>query len=120
MLVYVQLSDAERMLPPILPGHPVYHEEKDVTHSWCSYGRLFPLETESGAYFPFEEVVRAWLGGGTGEGRDASASSKNENEWSGWVSLEVFHRDMKEESERPDKWARRGQMSWERLKAYLD
>ena len=59
--MYIQLSDAEKMSPPILPGHPAYQETKDETHSWCTYGRLFPLETEKGAYLPIEGLSRAWL-----------------------------------------------------------
>ncbi|KAJ9617299.1 hypothetical protein H2200_001020 [Cladophialophora chaetospira] len=101
-IIYVQLSDAEKMVPPILPGHEVYSEEKDGTHSWCTYGRIFPLEVERGAYLPMEDILKTWL-----------VSSG----WSGWVSMEVFHRDMKKEENGPEEWARRGKTSWDRIES---
>ncbi|KAK6387352.1 hypothetical protein LTS17_000619 [Exophiala oligosperma] len=103
-IVYVQLSDAERMSPPIWPGHPAYHEDKYGVHSWCTYGRLFPREDEQGAYLPMEDITHAWL---------------VRKGWKGWVSLEVFHRDMKMEERDPEYWARRGKASWESLKTSL-
>ncbi|KAI1609411.1 xylose isomerase-like protein [Exophiala viscosa] len=98
-IIYMQLSDAERMSPPILPGHPAYHEDKDGTHSWCTYGRLFPFEGEHGAYLPMKEIMSAWLEG---------------SGYRGWVSMEVFHRSMKEKDLGPDYWAHRGRVSWDK------
>ncbi|KEF56954.1 uncharacterized protein A1O9_07144 [Exophiala aquamarina CBS 119918] len=103
-IIYVQLSDAEKLSPPILPGHPAYHDQKDGPHLWCMYARLFPLESEKGAYLPIEEIARAWL---------------IDSKWTGWVSMEVFHRDMKAESADPEHWAARGRQSWEKLKSVL-
>ncbi|KAK7210905.1 hypothetical protein V2G26_018083 [Clonostachys chloroleuca] len=62
-IIYVQLSDGEKMDPPILPGHPAYKEDDEATFSWCLYGRVFPLEAEEGAYFPLKEILQAWLFG---------------------------------------------------------
>lgn len=103
-IIYVQLSDAEKLSSPILPGHPAYHDLKDGPHSWCTYGRLFPLETEKGGYLPMEDISRAWL---------------IDIGWTGWVSMEIFHRDMKVESADPEHWALRGRNSWEKLKGTL-
>lgn len=103
-IVYIQLSDAEKLSTPILPGHPAYHELKDGAHSWCSYGRLFPLETEKGAYLPMEDISRAWL---------------IDSGWTGWVSMEIFHRTMELEGADPEHWALRGQTSWDKLKKAL-
>lgn len=103
-ILYIQLSDAEKMSPPILPGHPAYQVNKDGPHAWCLYGRLFPLEGEKDAYFPMKEILRAWL---------------RDKQWSGWVSMEVFHRDMNQESQGPESWARRGQTSWDRVMKIL-
>jgi sugar phosphate isomerase/epimerase len=102
-IFYIQLSDAERMRPPILPGHEAYSAEKDGVHSWCTYGRLFPFEHDKGAYLPVERVAAAWL-------RDSGWDG------AGWVSMEVFHRDMKREENGPEEWAARGKASWEKLK----
>ena len=103
-IIYIQLSDAERVDPPILPGHAAYNENKDGVHSWCTYGRLFPLETEKGAYLPMEGISRTWL---------------KESGWKGWVSMEIFHRDMKREESGPEEWATRGRESWDRLLAAI-
>ncbi|OCT52481.1 3-dehydroshikimate dehydratase [Cladophialophora carrionii] len=94
-IFYVQLSDAERMTPPILPGHEAYSGEKDGVHSWCTYGRLFPLEDDKGAYLPVGRVVEAWL-------RDSGWGDGN-----GWGY---------EEECGPEAWAARGRASWEKLK----
>lgn len=103
-IIYVQLSDAEKLSPPLLPGHPAYNEEWDGPHSWNNYGRLFPLESEEGAYLPMEEIVRTWL---------------IDSGWTGWVSLEIFHRDLKIADNGPEYWAQRGRRSWDKLKDIL-
>ncbi|EXJ70131.1 uncharacterized protein A1O5_07204 [Cladophialophora psammophila CBS 110553] len=105
-IVYVQLSDAERLAPPILPGHAAYSEHQDGVHSWCRYGRLFPLERARGAYLPVLDVARTWL--------------KDSGWTDGWVSMEVFHRDMEREGSGPEHWAERGRRSWEELVKRLD
>ncbi|TFK55959.1 putative AP endonuclease, family 2 [Heliocybe sulcata] len=100
----VQLGDAEKMDPPILPGHPAYQEGRDVAATWGAYGRLFPLEHDRGAYLPMMDILKVWL---------------IQKGWHGWVSLEVFHREMKEESMGPDILARRGIESWKKLRKLL-
>ena len=99
-IIYVQLSDGERADPPILPGHPAYRPEKHSTQSWCMHGRIFPYEEEYGAYLPLDEILRGWL---------------IESEWSGWVSMEVFHHSMDEENIGPEIWAERARKSWNRV-----
>lgn len=99
-IIYIQLSDAERMIPPILPDHEAYSKEKDGAYSWCTYGRLFPFEVENGAYLPMEDILKTWL---------------DSSDRRGWVSMEIFHRDMKEEKHGPESWATRGKRSWEKV-----
>ncbi|KZT20387.1 putative AP endonuclease, family 2 [Neolentinus lepideus HHB14362 ss-1] len=96
----IQLGDAEKMDPPILPGHPAYQEGRDVAATWAAYGRLFPLEQDRGAYLPLVDILKVWL---------------VEKGWHGWVSLEIFHREMKEEYMGPETAARRGIESWKNL-----
>ncbi|KAJ3545830.1 hypothetical protein NM208_g2315 [Fusarium decemcellulare] len=103
-IIYIQLSDGEKMSPPILPGHPVYRADEDSTYSWCLYGRVFPLEAEEGAYFPLEGILRAWL---------------IESGWKGWVSMETFHRDMDQRTITPGAWAARAVKSWDRITRLL-
>lgn len=103
-IFYVQLSDAEKLEQPLSPGHPGYKQEWahwDATMHWCVWGRLFPFETEHGAYFPMDEVLRLWL---------------KDKQWNGWVSMEIFHRDMDKESVGPEVFADRGYKSWLKVK----
>ncbi|KAJ9615907.1 hypothetical protein H2200_001984 [Cladophialophora chaetospira] len=103
-MFYLQLSDAERLEQPLSPGHPGYKPEWahwDATMHWCVWGRLFPLETEHGAYFPMDEILVLWLKG---------------KQWKGWVSMEIFHRDMVKESVGPEILAERGYKSWLKVK----
>jgi 4-hydroxyphenylpyruvate dioxygenase len=101
---YIQLSDAERCRPPLLPGHPAYSLDKYPSHSWCTWGRLFPGEVSEGACFPMAEMCHAML---------------MHSGWDGWVSMEIFHRKMKDETADPGHWARRGRASWDRLGSSL-
>lgn len=103
-IFYIQLSDAERAIPPILPGHPAYKEDEHVTYSWCLYSRIFPLEEEHGAYLPMEQILLTWLG---------------ESKWTGWVSMEVFHYSMDDKDKKPDVWATRAISSWDKVQALL-
>lgn len=99
-IFYIQLSDAERCQPPLLPGHLAYSPQKDPSHSWCSWGRLFPGEASEGAYLPMANICHAML---------------VQKGWHGWVSLEIFHRKMKDEAANPEYWAKRGRASWDQL-----
>jgi sugar phosphate isomerase/epimerase len=95
-IFYLQLSDAEKQEKPILPGHPAFDINKDPTETWCFHGRLFPYQSDMGAYFPLDDIIRAWL---------------KEKGWSGYCSMEIFHRDMKEKHG-PEFWAPEGAKSW--------
>ncbi|KIX94578.1 uncharacterized protein Z520_09624 [Fonsecaea multimorphosa CBS 102226] len=103
-IFYLQLSDAERLEQPLGPGHQAYKAEWahwDATMHWCVWGRLFPYETEYGAYFPLDDILRLWL---------------VEMGWKGWVSMEMFHRDEDKESVGPELLAERGYQSWQKIK----
>lgn len=103
-IFYLQLSDAERLEQPLSPNHPGYKPEWshwDATMHWCVWGRLFPYETEHGAYFPMDEILRLWL---------------KEKQWKGWVSMEIFHREMANEPAGPEVLAERGYKSWLKIK----
>ncbi|KAF2717798.1 putative AP endonuclease, family 2 [Polychaeton citri CBS 116435] len=99
-VAFVQLSDVERMDPPV-SFNTLRKAGKHYAWYWCSWGRLFPLEAEEGAYLPMIGICRAWL---------------VDLGWTGWVSMETFHRKMTDEKTRPDHWAERGMKSWNRLK----
>ncbi|KAA8915553.1 hypothetical protein TRICI_002292 [Trichomonascus ciferrii] len=103
-IFYLQLSDAEKQDKPILPGHPAFDINKDPTETWCFHGRLFPYQTDMGAYFPLDDILRAWL---------------KEKGWSGYCSMEIFHRDMKERLG-PEFWAREGAKSWKTVLSKLE
>ncbi len=103
-IFYIQLSDAEKATPPLLPGHPAFREDQAVLHSWCLWGRIFPLEKEYGAYLPMEEILVAWL---------------LQSGWTGWVSMETFHHSMAEEKNGSDIWAERAKLSWDKVQMML-
>jgi sugar phosphate isomerase/epimerase len=94
-LAFVQLSDGERMDPPLLKKD--MQPKQHYSQHWCMWGRLFPYERDLGAYFPMEAACRCLL-------RDIG--------WVGWVSMETFHREMSKEELRPEHWAQRGVKSW--------
>ncbi|OQU99826.1 hypothetical protein CLAIMM_05404 [Cladophialophora immunda] len=103
-IFYLQLSDAEKLKQPLNASHEAYKAEWahwDATMHWCVWGRLFPYETEYGAYFPLEDILRLWL---------------VEKGWKGWVSMEIFHRDEDKESVGPEVLAERGYKSWLKIK----
>ena len=104
-IFYVQLSDGELADPPILPGHVAYSEDKHLLSSWCMHGRIFPLEAEYGAYLPMKDILLTWL---------------LESGWKGWVSMEVFHYSMDEESQGPKVWTDRATESWSRVLELLE
>ena len=98
-IALIQLSDVERMEPRLelknlKPG-------QHYSQYWCMWGRLFPFEQEYGAYLPMAESCRCLF---------------NELGFTGWVSMEIFHRDMSAEQHRPGTWAERGSKSWSSVK----
>jgi sugar phosphate isomerase/epimerase len=103
-LFYVQLSDAERFDPPFSKSHPWYVEGEAPEFTWSKHARPYPLETELGGYTPVTEVLQAWL---------------VEKGFSGWVSMEIFDRRMRDEKYKPETAAARGWKSWEKLQAVL-
>jgi sugar phosphate isomerase/epimerase len=103
-IFFIQLSDGEKVDPPLLPGHPYFEADKDPSILWCVWGRLFPFEADKGAYLPMKVILDTWL-------RDKG--------WQGWVSFELFHRDEKEEVNGPEIFAERGIESWKKVLASL-
>ncbi|KAL4804093.1 xylose isomerase-like protein [Aspergillus unguis] len=99
-LFYVQLSDAERFDPPFSKHHAWYTEGEATEFSWSKHGRPFPLEREFGGYTPVADVVRAWI---------------VESGFTGWVSMEIFDRRMRDEGYKIETAAQRGWESWQML-----
>ncbi|EXJ88838.1 hypothetical protein A1O3_01902 [Capronia epimyces CBS 606.96] len=99
-LFYVQLSDGELFDPPYHPGHPFFDPALDPRASWSRHARPFPLEVESGAYFPSAEFLRSIL---------------LDKHYTGWLSLEVFDRRTREEHAGLEPAAIRAERSWKRL-----
>ncbi|GAA6033116.1 hypothetical protein JCM8097_002952 [Rhodosporidiobolus ruineniae] len=115
---YLQLADAERLDLPLLPLGTPSPAEEERGKSFCEYHvdgqqpcmtwsrncRLFPKETERGAYLPVLECYKAFL----------------ELGFEGYVSLELFTRYMNDPSPSiPQEHAQRGWQSWERLQKKL-
>jgi 4-hydroxyphenylpyruvate dioxygenase len=98
---YVQVVDAERLDRPLVEGHEFYSAEQPCRMSWSRNCRLFYGEQDRGAYLPVLDIARA-IFQGLG--------------YTGWVSLELFHRRMADTDEVvPRELASRGAASWKKL-----
>ncbi|KAJ6185054.1 hypothetical protein N7519_006355 [Penicillium mononematosum] len=104
-IFYVQLSDAERFEPPYSLAHPwaLPGEAKEFT--WSKHARPFPLEVEFGAYLPVVEIARAWI---------------VEVGFEGWVSMEVFDRNMRDGRVSPEMAAKRGVEAWRKVQIEME
>ncbi|KAJ7709005.1 putative 4-hydroxyphenylpyruvate dioxygenase [Mycena rosella] len=100
-LFYVQLSDAERLDPPLSPTH-LYHDATQKPNiQWSRNARLFPCEEARGGYLPVEAVAKVLF---------------EDMGFRGWVSMEVFSRTMSDpHPATPRAHAERGIESWKTL-----
>lgn len=102
---YVQLSDAERLSAPLIEGHEFYHSEQPPRMSWSRNARLFPGEEERGGYFPVLEIARAIV---------------NDLGYRGWISMEIFSRDLHRSDEGvPEEYAERAMASYRKVRVKL-
>lgn len=104
-IFFIQLSDGEKFDPPFSKKHPWYLEGEAPQFTWSRHARPFPYEAEFGAYMPVADVARAWI---------------VEKGYSGWVSMEIFDRRMRDESCRVEHSAMRCMKSWKMLNNELD
>ena len=102
---YVQLSDAEKLDPPLGVGHEFYHPTQPPHMSWSRNARLFPFEERLGGYMPVVAIAKAIV---------------NELGYRGWMSMEIFHRELLEGDERiPEQFAGRAMRSYEKVREAL-
>ncbi|KAL2204159.1 xylose isomerase-like protein [Sarocladium strictum] len=100
-IIYVQMSDAVRLDPPLSESHPWYRPEQKPWMQWSRNGRVFPLEPENGGFMPAHEILRTVV---------------FEMGFRGWVSMEMFHASMAEAEEGlPKKQGERAMRSWKRI-----
>lgn len=100
-IFYVQLSDAERLMPPLGKTHHFYVQDQKPRMSWSRNARLFPFETDRGAYLPIARICRAIF---------------VQLKWQGWVSMEIFSQTLYDNRpETPRCHASRAARSWERI-----
>lgn len=102
---YVQLSDGERFVPLLAPGHRFYQEDFPPSLSWSRNMRPLPLEEDLGAYLPVAAIAEAWL---------------KRKGWKGIVSIEIFDWRMRDESKRPSENVRRAVASMQKLSTALE
>ncbi|ETS79985.1 hypothetical protein PFICI_07514 [Pestalotiopsis fici W106-1] len=103
-ILYIQLSDASRLDPPITNDSPLLEglEVRDPRLAWSRTLRPFPLE--SPGYFPVVEIAKTWL---------------LDYGWEGWVSLEGFLSETEKLSNGPEVMAQRAGESIAKLNAQL-
>lgn len=99
-LFYIQLSDGERFDPPFSTSHAWFTDGEAPEFTWSKYARPFPLEHEFGGYMPVDRFLNACV---------------VEKGFTGWISLEIFDRRMRDETFEPEAAAVRGVRSWEKL-----
>jgi 4-hydroxyphenylpyruvate dioxygenase len=100
-IIYVQMSDAVRLDPPLSPTHPWYRPEQKPWMQWSRNGRIFPFEPENGGFMPAHEILR---------------TAVFELGFRGWVSMEMFHASMAEPTPGlPAKQGERAMRSWKKI-----
>ncbi|KAI5917925.1 xylose isomerase-like protein [Camillea tinctor] len=102
---YVQVVDAERAPPGLLPGHGKRDDDEENWQpprmTWSRNCRLFYGETDKGAYLPVERVAEVIF---------------RELGYEGWVSMELFHKRMADsDPDVPRELAARGAAAWVKL-----
>lgn len=98
---YIQVVDAERVVPPLDEKHPFHAEGQPSRMSWSRNARCFIYETDRNAYLPVERVARAIV-----EGLG----------YEGYVSMELFSRTLSELGpDVPTSHAQRGIKAWEKF-----
>ena len=101
-IFYLQLSDAERLARPLIPGHELYIEGANQRMTWSRGARLFPLEAVFGGYLPVLAAI---------------ATIVNDVGYRGWISMEIFSKQLKKPNSPrvPDEYARRAAASYRRV-----
>jgi 4-hydroxyphenylpyruvate dioxygenase len=101
-VLYLQLSDAERLSKPLIEGHEYYDPSMASRMSWSRNARLFPCEEEHGGYMPVLPIAKAIV---------------NDLGYRGWVSMEMFSRYLLDESDQgiPERFAQRAMMSYQKV-----
>lgn len=96
---YVQIVNAEDMERPIVQVHAWYKKEQPARVTWSRNARLFAYE--EGVYFPVRRMMEVLI---------------KDCKYEGWVSMELFNRDLVDSSSSvPREYAERGMESWKRL-----
>lgn len=105
-ILYLQLSDAERLSEPLIEGHEYHDTSMPSRMSWSRNARLFPFEEEHGGYMPVVPIAKAVV---------------NELGYRGWISLEMFSRFLLDESDQaiPERFAQRAMVSYGKVSQEL-
>ncbi|KAI5365330.1 Putative xylose isomerase-like, TIM barrel domain, xylose isomerase-like superfamily [Septoria linicola] len=99
---YIQLVDAEKLESPLDSSHPWYKADQPARMTWSRNARLFAYEEDQGGYLPVRKVMEVLL---------------KDQTFEGWVSMELFSRDLVEKRDGvPRQHAERGMRSWRRLR----
>jgi len=97
----LQLVSAERLTTPMSPSHSFHRPGQPARMSWSRNCRLFYGEAERGAYLPVKQVAEAIV---------------KEIGYRGWVSAELFSRDMERPGEGVvEELSERASASWSRF-----
>ncbi|KAH8885274.1 xylose isomerase-like protein [Thozetella sp. PMI_491] len=100
-IFYLQAGDAEKLASPLTAGSTLYNPDQPERMIWSRNARLFPFETEKGAYLPVTTIL------------DVILHLKG---YRGWVSLETFSTELYlQDASVPAQYAQRAQRSWDSM-----
>ncbi|KAB5572656.1 xylose isomerase-like protein [Coniochaeta sp. 2T2.1] len=98
---YIQVGDAQKLISPLKPGNDMYVADQPERMTWSRNARLFPFETDRGAYLPVTELLDVLING---------------KGYRGWVSFEAFSSELfARDSSIPKQWMQRAKGSWDML-----
>ena len=106
-IFYLQLSDAEKLTPPLRAGHKLFVEGSRPRMLWSRGARLFPCEEDRGGYLPIPAIASTII---------------NDVGYRGWVSMEIFSKRLQEpgSSNIPDEYAKRAARSYHAMQNHLN
>ncbi|KAJ4856794.1 xylose isomerase-like TIM barrel domain-containing protein [Trichoderma breve] len=95
-IFYIQIGDAEKLSPPLGPGHEFWDEKMPPRMSWSRNSRLFPFENQG--YLPIGRILAILV---------------QHIGYCGWASMEIFNRKLfGGDPAIPEQYARRAKQSW--------
>lgn len=103
-IFYIQIGDAEKLSPPLGPGHEFWDEKNLPRMSWSRNARLFTFQKEG--YLPVGKILDILV---------------HHLGYRGWASMEVFNKKLLgRDPTIPEQYAQRAEQSWNLTMQFLE